>query len=358
VASAAIPVVFLEGKMAAPGEVLALRYRIEREIGRGSMGVVYEGHDERLDRRVAIKLLEMAGASDERLKKLRSLRFEREAQAVGRVGSAHVLDIYDLGALPNGDAFMVLEYLEGENLKQRLDRVGALLPRDIAVIACELLDGLHEVHEVGIIHRDVKPANVFLVRRPRGGETVKILDFGVCKLRDSSGEATGLGAVLGSVPYMAPEFIENGPRGLDARADLYAVGVLLYRAASGRLPYRTSNPAQLRFQMRQHPPPALCELVPELDPAFSRVVERAMAWDPAARFSSAAELRAELLSWLDGQRRVDSLLGAFVGTDSRPKPQPRSTPARQRPSSHPTAAVEGVAANRTFDLSNVSDPEK
>jgi serine/threonine-protein kinase len=344
--------------MASVGELLATRYRVGSEIGRGSMGVVYEGHDERIDRRVAIKVLEAAGAPDERLRRLRSLRFEREAKAVGRVGSSHVLDIYDLGALPNGDAFMVLEYLEGENLKQRLDRVGALAPRDIGVIACELLDGLFAVHEVGIIHRDLKPANVFLARRPRGGETVKILDFGVCKLRDSSGEATGLDAVLGTVPYMAPEFLENGPKGLDARADLYAVGVLLYRSVAGRLPYRTSNPVQLRVQMRQHPPPALSELAPGLDPAFARVVERAMAWEPAARFASAADFQAALLEWLDGQRRMDSLLGAFVGPDARPKPPTPSTRPASHPSSYPTRRTEGADPDRRHPLAAVKGTQK
>jgi eukaryotic-like serine/threonine-protein kinase len=339
--------------MLTEGALVDERYRVGPMIGKGAMGVVYEGHDERIDRRVALKVLEASPSLGERHPQDRA-RFDREARAVARAGSSHVVDIYDFGLLPNGDAYMVLEYLEGENLRQRMETRGRLAPREMAEIVCQLLDGLERVHGAAIIHRDLKPSNVFLTRKADGSDFVKILDFGVCKLLGSSGEATAIGGVLGTVPYMAPEFVEHGPKNLDARADLYAVGVLLYRGVSGRLPYDTRNPAQLRIQMRERQAPALRDLVPDVDPAFVRIVERAMEWDPNARFQSAAELRDALLTWLGGQQRVDELLGAFLGRPQHQVRRSSSPNVKSKPNADtpPPRAAASKEEDETLDLAS------
>lgn len=289
-------------------EFLEGKYRVGEALGHGGAGVVYEGLDIRTGRKVAIKVMHLSPATDRKA----LARFHREARAAVQARSPHVVDVFATGELRNGDPYIIMELLEGEDLRVRIERTGRMSPLEIAHIAVQTLEGLARVHGAGILHRDLKPANLFLARAADGSERVKILDFGVCKIWGEPGEGTGLGGLLGTLPYMAPELIEHGPKKLDARADLYALGVILYRAVSGALPYKAKNFVELRIQMREGRPPLLSEVSPGVDGGFARLVDKAMEWEASGRFASASAFQAALVGWMGTVSRVDSLLGEFL----------------------------------------------
>jgi serine/threonine-protein kinase len=286
------------------GQILAEKYRIVRLLGQGGMGAVYEGENTRIRRRVAIKTLH--GSVSSRADVVQ--RFEREAQAAGRIGSDHIVEVLDMGDLPDGTRFMVMEFLEGVTLGERIVKRGRIPPRELVPILAQMLDGLSAAHAASIIHRDLKPANVFLLSQ-KGGQSdfVKILDFGVSKFSALNAEEmsmTRTGAVVGTPYYMSPEQAK-GARSLDARSDLYAVGVILYEAITGQVPFNAETFNELIFKIALESPPPPEQFVPNLDPAFSAIVRRAMARDVGERFQSAEELKEALLAWAaDFDRRV------------------------------------------------------
>jgi eukaryotic-like serine/threonine-protein kinase len=294
-----------------PGDILDGKYRVMRLVGVGGMGAVYEGRNVRLDRPVAIKMMHADIARDSQA----VARFEREAQAAARIGSRHIVDVLDLGALPEGERYMVMEYLEGETVATRLKRVGTMPVAEAARIAVQLLEGLTKVHDAGIVHRDLKPPNIFLANDEDKIDFVKILDFGVCKIAQSkaaNGPSTGVGDVLGTLGYMAPEQLEHGPAGVDARADLYAVGVLIYRAVAGRLPYAVRNLVEHLSAMRERRTSPLSDIVPDADPKFSAIVDRAIDWDREARFQDARSMHRALVTWIRSTEEMNKLLADFL----------------------------------------------
>ena len=187
------------------GQLLDKKYRIVRLLGEGGMGAVYEGENVRIHHRVAIKLLHAGIADNASVVE----RFEREAQAAGKIGSDHIVEVYDLGELPSGSRYMVMEYLDGENLTARVTKAGRLTPQVAAPLMVQLLEGLEAAHKAGIVHRDLKPDNIFLTKDKRGEDFVKIVDFGVSKFNQLSGDSgmsmTRTGAVIGTPYYMSPE---------------------------------------------------------------------------------------------------------------------------------------------------------
>lgn len=279
------------------GDVLDGKYKIVRLLGEGGMGAVYEGENARIHRRVAIKVLHSEVASNDEA----MTRFEREAQAAGHIGSEHIVEVLDLGDLPGGERYMVMEFLEGEALSDRIER-GRMAPRDISLLMVDMLEGLKAAHQAGIIHRDLKPDNVFLLAS-RGGKKdfVKIVDFGISKFNTMGGEfsMTRTGAVMGTPYYMAPEQAKGG-KSVDHRVDLYAVGVILYQAVVGHVPFQAETFNELLFKIVLETPPPLSEQVPGIDPGFVSIVNKAMARDPEDRFGSAAEFQTALQQWLGG----------------------------------------------------------
>src|SRR6478736_9200409 len=221
------------------GDIIDNKYRIVRLLGEGGMGAVYEGENVRIHRKVAIKVLHSQVASSQDAVQ----RFEREAQAAGRIGSEHIVEVLDLGTLPEGDRYMVMEFMDGSSLADRISERGKLPPQTTAPIVVQLLEGLRAAHDAGIIHRDLKPDNVYLLGS-RGGKKdfVKILDFGISKFNTLGGEfsMTRTGAVMGTPYYMSPEQAK-GNRDVDHRADLYAVGVILYEAVAGEVPFNAET---------------------------------------------------------------------------------------------------------------------
>ncbi len=286
------------------------------------MGSVFEGENLRIGRRVAIKVLHAGVAKERRLVE----RFEREARAAARIGSHRIADVLDLGDLPTGERYMVMEFLEGETLAERLKRVRKLAPREIVGIAVQLLEGLRVVHEAGIVHRDLKPANIFLARSDEG-DFVKILDFGICKFRAAKDvQWTTAGAnILGTPGYIAPEQIMD--EDVDARADLYGVGVLIYRCVTGRLPYDASSSSELLEALRDGRVAAMATVAPDIDARFAAIVMKAIAFARGDRFQTAAEFSDALLEWGKAAEHVSDLLAEFLDL---PAPS-RVLPASSKP---------------------------
>lgn len=277
------------------GDVIADKYRIVRMIGRGGVGEVYEGENLRIRRKVAIKTLraEFLAKSDV------VQRFEREAQAAGRIGSAHIVEVLDLGDMPDGSRYLVMEFLEGQTLSKHIKGAGRLGAVEAAQILMQILEGLGAAHAAGIVHRDLKPANVVLTTKA-GEHFAKILDFGVSKFNTLASDElamTKTGAVVGTPYYMAPEQAK-GARGVDGRADLYAVGVIAYECVTGQVPFSAQTFNELLFKIVLETPPPIESFVSDLDPDFASIVRKAMAREPNQRFQTAAELQQSLSDWL------------------------------------------------------------
>jgi serine/threonine-protein kinase len=278
------------------GQTIEGKYRIKGLIGEGGMGAVYEGENIRIQRRVAIKVLHPSFTQNEDV----MARFQREAQAAGRIGNDHILEVLDLGSLPDGSHFMVLEFLDGEPLSNRIQRVGRMQPSEVAPLARQMLKGLQAAHAAGIVHRDLKPDNIFILKEKAGTpDFVKIIDFGISKFQPLSGDGmkmTRTGAVMGTPYYMSPEQA-SGSREADARSDLYTAGVILYECVTGHVPFDGETFNQLMFKIVLSEPPPLMEQVPDLDPAFASIILKAMARDVSQRFQTADEFGKAIVAW-------------------------------------------------------------
>lgn len=283
----------------SPGELIDQKYRVVRMLGTGGMGCVYEAENVRVDRRVAIKVMHQVRDQQD------VARFEREARAA-QIGSPHIVQVFDLGYLPDGAPYMVMEYLAGETLGERLQRLGTLNHQQLLPIAKQILDALGAAHRAGIIHRDLKPDNVFLVRHEASDEeTVKLLDFGISKFTDTARKPadvslTRSGVAVGTPHYMSPEQIQ-GSKEIDFRTDLYSLGIILYRCVSGQLPFHSDDVAPLLVQILLEAPKPAHEVRPGVDVELSKIIAKVMARQAAERFQSAAEVRAALTAWESGR---------------------------------------------------------
>ena len=270
-----------------PGVIIARKYRVERVIGRGGMGIVVEARHRDLDARVAIKLLLPDFMSFTEAAE----RFMREARAVAGLQSQHVARVLDWGALESGEPYIVMDYLDGEDLARRI-RAGPYVIGDAIDHVVQACDALAEAHARGIVHRDLKPANLFLTARPDGAPLVKLLDFGVSKIL---GEGTGDVAltqttmILGSALYMSPEQMRSA-KDVDHRTDIYALGVCLFEMIGGKPPYVADSFPELCAMIYTAPPTPLWELRPEVPEGLVDVIERCLARKPADRYPSVAEL--------------------------------------------------------------------
>jgi serine/threonine-protein kinase len=281
------------------------------------------------------------------------------------------LEVLDLGTFENGDRYMVMEYLDGETLAERIERQQRLAPRQIAPIARQLLAALASAHAIGIIHRDLKPDNIFVLRSKAGRtDFVKLIDFGISKFSDIQGvdRTTRAGSLLGTPCYMSPEQA-RGKGEADVRSDIYSCGVILFEAVTGRLPFEAETFNDLMFQIALSDAPSPLSIVPSLDPEFVWLIQRAMAREPEKRFQTVQEFSQALDGWMVKNELTDTLAQPLPENAFPPRPQVRisrpdateTTPldsdvdmlAFQKTSSHDEAwsqtdGVPGVRKRRTM----------
>lgn len=276
------------------GQLIAGRFQLEAPLGAGGMGEVWKAKHVGLGVECAVKFLHPDAARKPGVR----ARFEREARAAAQLRSPHVVHIMDVGE--EGERpYIAMELLAGEDLAQRLIRVGALQPREVALLVTQIARGLQKVHAAGLVHRDLKPANIFLARDD-GEETVKLLDFGVVKQVDAQDAArTKTGSMLGTPHFMSPEQAQ-GAKEVDYRSDLWSLGVIAFRALTGRLPFDADTLAELLLKIVRESPPMPSHVAPWVTPSFDAWFLKATAREPTHRFGSALEM-AEALCAVLGQ---------------------------------------------------------
>lgn len=306
-----------------PQRLVGGKYRLGRQLGEGAMGAVYEAEHVELGSLVAVKLLGENFAFDEVV----AARARREGRAAAAIRHENIVNVLDTG-VDEGIPFLVMELLEGESLGALLRRERTLSPRRAAAVLAEVLSGLAAAHEEGVLHRDLKPDNIFLAHTRGGGDKVKVLDFGVSKLAGDDDDLTEAGVALGTPHYMAPEQVARDPK-LDARMDLYAAGVVLYRMLTGQLPFArvTSHDRDDAIRGGKFPPPR--DIAPDVPEALERIVLRAMATSRADRYQDALAFRADLEEAVPG---ASGGLRALDAELTHPSTRPSATAA-------PTAAV-------------------
>jgi serine/threonine-protein kinase len=288
------------------GEVLGGKFRIERVLGQGGMGVVVQAMHLHLDQRVALKFL----LPDALTHPDTVARFAREARAAAKIRSEHVARVIDVGTLDTGSPYIVMEYLEGEDLSAHLKNRGPLSLTEATGFVLQACEALAEAHAAGVVHRDLKPANLFLARYPDGTPCVKILDFGISKLLGGTDgrdfDMTRTTAIMGSPYYMSPEQMRS-TRSVDARADIWALGVILYELVAGRVPFDADTMPELCAMVLQDAPPRLGSFVQTGSPTFEAVVLRCLEKDVGRRFPSIADLANALSPFAppEAQRSLD-----------------------------------------------------
>ncbi len=285
------------------GATLSGRYLVTRKVGQGGMGAVYEATHTLIGKRVAVKVLLEKYARREAIMQ----RLEQEARLASSCQNEHIIDITDFGTTDDGRTFVVMEYLEGESLSECLAREPRLPEQRILQIVSQAASALVAAHAKGIVHRDIKPENLFLLRR-KDKDFVKVVDFGISKSLRASDEAeeqprlTQTGMVLGTPLYMSPEQA-RGDDELDARVDIYALGVIMYEAATGRVPFIGNNYLSVISQVLNEQPVPPREHRPELSEELEAIVLRAMAKDRSERYPSAQALLGDLTALLDDPTR-------------------------------------------------------
>jgi len=333
------------------------RYRVVRSLGAGAMGQVHEGFDPQIERRVAIKTIRLAELSGEMAAEFQA-RFRSEMRAAGRLQHPHIVALHDAGQ-DDGIAYIVMEFVEGEDLKRHLDRGTRFTTEQSLELVYQLLSALAAAHAQGVVHRDVKPANVMLTPQRR----VKLADFGVARLQDGGDATRTRGMVVGTVRYASPEQLTGGE--VDGRSDLFSCGALLYRLLTHTLPFDGPNELQVMHKVLHETPAEPTTLNPDLPAGLNAVVMKALEKDPGQRFADATEFATALVPYLGGEPSTFALAAATV-----PATPPPSAAAAARNGMrsgllatgallllgigvvlwmrpHPPAAAPGAAAQRS-----------
>ena len=325
----------------APGTVLQDRYRIKREIGKGGMGAVYEAEHIGLGKRLAVKCLhEQFLRYDDVLE-----RFKREALAAARIGHEHIIDVSDFGVTEEGSAFMVMEYLDGCDLHALISREGAQPLGRVIHIMSQICAALTAAHKVGIVHRDLKPGNIFLSERFGDPHFVKVIDFGISKFVETSdlaeGRLTMAGTALGTPWYMAPEQIEGRPD-IDHRADIYALGGVLFNAATAKFPFDNKTFINLARAKFSKPAPDLRDVRPDVPDELADLCARLLARHAKDRPQTCEEVREAL----------DQIRLTHLG------PPPSGLRRRAKAAARAAASVEESAAAADRDVGTEVRPSQ
>ncbi len=300
------------------GEVIAGKYRVERVLGVGGMGVVVAAMHLELEQRVALKFLLKEAAAHPDV----SARFAREARSAAKIRSQHVARVIDVGTLETGAPYMVMEYMDGEDLEHVLARTGPL-PVDVATgYVLQATEAIAEAHALGIVHRDLKPANLFLAKQPNGDPVVKVLDFGISKSAQSAGQAnlTKTSAIMGSPLYMSPEQM-TASKTVDMRSDVWALGAVLYELLAQRTPFMAETMPELVGAILQNPHDPIRQLRPDVPEGLEIAIHRCLEKSAANRFANVAEFAAAIAPF--GPERSDlsvSRISHVLGVDGPSKP--------------------------------------
>jgi serine/threonine-protein kinase len=309
------------------GTVLGGSYRITRLIGQGGMGAVYEGVQTRLERRVAVKLMARElSANPEAI-----ARFRREAEVTSQIGHPHIVQVFDFGQAPTGEPYIVMEFLEGEDLEKRIQRVGSLPLPAAAHIVRQVSSALSATHAKGIVHRDLKPANVFLLSVEGETDFVKVVDFGISKVRSATTKLTAALAVMGTPNYMAPEQAAGRVADIDPRTDQWALACIAYELIAGRPPFVGEDVASLLYQVIHQAPSPLAAFNPGLPNGIQQVLSRALSKTQADRFPTLTEFSR-------------AFEGAAAGRAPAPPLQPQPAPAAPAVAAPPPPNVASSAA--------------
>ena len=300
------------------GDLVAGKYRVDRVLGEGGMGVVVAARHEQLDERVALKFLRPAVATNPEIVQ----RFVREARAAVKVRSEHVARVLDVGTVDSGTPYMVMEYLDGQDLAQTIAARGPLPVSETITYVLQTCEAVAEAHSLGIVHRDLKPANLFLARRPSGRPIVKVLDFGISKVTSDTGDNPALtkaAAMMGSPSYMSPEqMVAAGS--VDVRADVWALGVVLYELLTGKLPFVAPTMPELVGKILQSGYVPVTDLRPNVPPGLQATIDRCLQKDRAHRHANIADLAAGLVPFGPPRsdlslERISHVLGLARGAD-------------------------------------------
>jgi serine/threonine-protein kinase len=274
------------------GQTLKGTYKVERQLAAGGMGVIYRASHVRLPKKYAIKVLTQELARNENV----ITRFQREAEIVAALGHPHIVDVVDFDALDTGQRYMVMEFLEGEDLADRLRRGPLPLPSTVRVFM-DVCDALDKAHAQGVVHRDLKPDNIFLTQRSGRDDYAKVLDFGISKILEAAGtQMTMDQSVMGTPSYMSPEQAAGEVRAIDQRTDIFALGAILFECLTGRVAYPGTTPLAVIAKITSEPPPRVLELRPDLPPGLQEVALRALAHSKAHRYATAGEMCQDLIA--------------------------------------------------------------
>ncbi len=342
-----------------PGTVVANKYRVEKLVAAGGMGAVLKAQHVALDQAVAIKIMrpELADRAEA------AQRFLREARAAAKIASDYVARVTDVDVLEDGTPFMVMEYLEGQDLDQVLDQESKLPIARAVDYAMQALAGLGAAHAMGVVHRDLKPSNLFLVRRADGGTRVKLLDFGISKIVDSvadqglkAGATTSAGATLGTPRYMSPEQISSS-KSVDTRTDLWATGVILYEMLGGSYPFHGDNSGEILASILTHPVRPLAELRADIPDQLAAAVHRSLEKRRDDRFTSAHEMMRALAPF--ASKRMQALVADLedVASVATIRGARGDEPTQRSAGTPPRGVAAGEPTSGRTALTRVDTPE-
>jgi serine/threonine protein kinase len=274
------------------------RYEIVRELGKGAMGIVYLAKDPLIGRLVALKTIRPVAHSDDDEAKEFQQRFIREAQAAGILNHASIVTVHDIGQDESGTSFIAMEYVEGQNLKELIAQGKPIPFEQVAEVIAQVAEALDFAHSRGIVHRDVKPANIILVE----GNRAKITDFGIAKIASSVANLTTTGQFLGTPNYMAPEQIKGAP--VDGRTDIFSLGICLYECLTRRKPFGGDSLTSISYKIVHEPFPPLRDANPEIPDGFEEVVATSLAKEPGRRFQRGRDMAAALRAVMRGEKPI------------------------------------------------------